>query len=150
MNKKLTDKTKTNKKNIGGLPQIPRILSQINNYSSRLEWESACWQKILRSQELLQLLITSHECRNLVRRAAALDRLIAGRSYRQIGAELWLSPQTISGIKKALKEKNYRSYLERSKNERKKREYSSSPIPFKSRPCGRPHRTKYGTIYLPY
>ena len=148
MNKKSINKT--NRKNIGALPQISGILPPINNYSSRLEWESACWQKILKSKELLRLLITSHERRNLVMRVAALNRLIAGRSYRQIGEELWLSPQTISGIKKALKEKSYRSYLERSKKERKKREYSSIPAPFKPRPRGRPHRTKYGTIYMPY
>lgn len=141
--KSINKTDKRRKKEAGNFPQI-------SDYSSRLEWESIYWQKILKSKELLQLLITSHERHGLVMRAAALDRLIAGRSYRQIGAELWLSPQTISGIKKALKEKSYRSYLERSKKERKKKKYSSSPTPFKSRPYGRPHRTKYGAIYLPY
>jgi hypothetical protein len=99
---------------------------------------------------LLQLLLTSHERRDLVRRAAALEGLVSGKSYRQIGEELWLSPQTINVVKKAINENNYRSYLERSKTERKKRKYSFHPIPSKSRPRGRPHRAKYGTIYLPY
>jgi len=113
------------------------------------ERETACWHKILKSEELLQLLITSYERHNLVMRVAALEGLAAGKSYRQIGRELWLSPQTISGIKKALREKNYRSYLERSKKERKKKKYSFSAASAKSRPSGTPRRTKYGTIYLP-
>lgn len=126
------------------------VMPLIGGYSSRTEWETACWQKILQSKELLRLLVTSHERHNLVMRAAALDRLIAGKNYKQIGEELWLSPQTISSIKKALKEKNYRSYLERSKKERKKKKYSSHPLYVKARPHGRPHRTKYGTIYMPF
>ena len=128
------------------------VIPPIHNYSSRQEWEAVCWQKILKSKELLQLLVTSHERHNLVRRAAALDRLISGKSYRKIGNELWLSPQTISGIKKAINERAYHSYLERSQKERKKRKYSSDPISTKLRamPRGRPRRTKYGTIYMPY
>lgn len=125
-------------------------MPSVNKYPSRKEWEAACWQKILESKELLQLLITSHERRNIVRRVAALEGLTSGKSYRQIGEELWLSPQTVSGIKKALSEKNYRSYLERSKKERKRKKYSFNPTPSKSRPRGRPQRTKYGTIYMPY
>jgi len=124
----------------------------INNYHSRQEWETACWRKILESKELLSLLITSHERRDLVNRAAAIDRIISGKSYQEIGNELWLSPQTISVIKKAINEKAYRSYLERSHKERKKKKYSSGPVSTKSRtrPRGKPHRTKYGTIYIPY
>jgi len=121
----------------------------VSDYSSRPEWEAAYWQKILQSKELFRLLVSSHERHNLVMRAAALDRLIACKSYKQIGEELWLSPQTISGIKKILKEKSYRSYLERSKKERKKKIYSFNSLPAKTRPHGKSYRTKYGTIYLP-
>jgi len=119
------------------------------DHPSSKEWEAACWQKILESKELPQLLITAHERHDLVMRAAALDMLIAGKSYRQIGEELYLSPQTISGIKKAVSEKSYRSYLERSKKERKRRKYSLDSAPVKTRRRGTPRRTKYGTIYLP-
>ncbi|MFH1161816.1 MAG: hypothetical protein V1696_00870 [Candidatus Jorgensenbacteria bacterium] len=150
MNKKVADKTNEMKKEKNG------VMPLVSDYSSRTEWETACWRKLLQSKELLRLLVTSHERHNLVMRAAALDRLIAGKSYKQIGRELWLSPQTISGIKKALKEKSYQSYqsyqsyLERSKKERKKRKYSFNSLPAKARSRGRPHRTKYGTIYLPF
>lgn len=134
----------------GGARKKTGVMPQLSAYSSRTEWETDCWQKILQSKELLRLLVTSHERHDLVMRAAALDRLITGKSYSQIGEELWLSPQTISSIKKSLKEKNYRSYLERSKKERKKRKYSFQVSPAKARPRGRPQRTKYGTVYLPF
>ena len=98
---------------------------------------------------MLGTLTTSRERRNLVLRAAAMDRLITGKSYRQIGKELWLSPQTISGIKKAMRENGYRSYLERSKKERKKRSYGLTPKSFATRPRGRTIRTKYGTMRVP-
>jgi Trp operon repressor len=127
-------------------------IPSINNYHSRQEWETACWRKILESKELLSLLITSHERRDLVNRAAAIDRIISGKSYQEIGEELWLSPQTISVIKKAISERAYRSYLERSHKERRKKKYSPNSIPTRSkaRLRGRPQRTKYGTIYMPY
>ncbi|MDP2696474.1 MAG: Trp family transcriptional regulator [bacterium] len=108
-------------------------LPPIKNYSSRSEWELACWQKIIASPKLLRLLVTARERHNLVMRAATIDRLITGKSYTQIGEELWLSPQTISGVKKALKEKGYRSYFERGKKERKKRVYNSWSKSKKSR-----------------
>lgn len=120
----------------------------IDNYSSRQEWETVCWQKIIGSKELLQLLITSHERHDIVMRAAAINSLSLGKSYNQIGEELWLSPQTISGIKKSVSERSYRSYLERSKKERKKKVYSSSIKTRRPRPSGIPRRTKYGTLYM--
>ena len=142
MNKKAAGKIDTKKK-IGLLPPL-------GNYPSRAEWEAACWREILASKALLQLLITSHERHDIIMRAAILEGLAAGKSYRRIGEEMWVSPQTISAVKKALREKNYRSYLERSKKERIKRKYSASTISNKPKRRGRPIRTKYGTIYMPY
>jgi Trp operon repressor len=145
MNEKQTSAVK---KNINNKTSV--IIPSIDDYSSRQEWEEASWRKILKSKELLQLLITSHERYDLIMRAAALKGLTSGKSYRQVSKELFLSLQTISGVKKAMVENNYRSYLERSKKERKKKKYSIGPISSKPRHHGRPHRTKYGTIYLPY
>jgi len=125
------------------------IMPPISDYPSREEWESACWRKMLESKELLRLLITSHESHDLVMRAVALQGLASGKSYREIGKELFISTQTVSGIKKALSQKTYRSYLERSKKERKKRKYSSDFSRSKPKRRGWPRRTKYGTIYLP-
>lgn len=126
------------------------IMPLLSKYPSRKEWEIACWRKIAKSKELLQLLVTSHERHDLVLRAVATEGLISGKSYREIGRETWLSSQTISGIKKALTGKEYRSYMERSKQERKAKKYDST---FFSTPSeklrGRLQRTKYGTIRMP-
>ena len=132
------------KKQLVGLPAI-------NRYSSRKDWEDACWRKILRSKELLELLITFHERHDLVMRAATLKELVSGKGPRQISRELFVSLQTIGVLKKAMAENNYKSYLERSKKERKKKIYSIDRRPIcRKWPEGRPKRTKYGTIYMPY
>ena len=125
------------------------IFQSINNFNSRKEWQSACWKKILKSESLLTLLTTPHERNDLVMRAAVMSGINSGKSYRKISEELWVSSQTISVIKKAVNEKAYRSYLGR--NERKKKEYSVDHRPVHRKwPEGRPRRTKYGTIYMPY
>ena len=104
---------------------------------------------MIESKLVLDLLITSSERHDLILRAAAVDRISSGVSYRKIGEELWVSPQTISGIKKALKENNYRSYLDRSKTERKKKKYSPRfSSGHKPRPSGKRMRTKYGSVYI--
>ena len=77
-----------------------------------------------------------------------MERINSRKKYREIAEELWLSPQTISSIKKAVSENSYRSYRERGKTERKKKAYSHDKISRK-KPYGRPVHTKYGTVYLP-
>ena len=124
-------------------------LPDVNLFASRKEWEEACWRKLLQSKKWLHRIITPYERHNIIMRAAAAHRLNKGASYNDIGKELWLSPQTISGIKKALAENNYKSYLERSKRERKKKIYSYSAEPRRSRPRGTRRRTKYGVLYVP-
>jgi len=121
-------------------------LPPVNCYTSRKEWERACWQKILKFKTL-ESLVTSYERRNLVMRAAVMERINTGKKYRQIAEELWLSPQTISSMKKALSESRYRSYRERGKKERTRRVYTPLAAP-RRRPSGRPVRTKYGIVYL--
>jgi len=123
-------------------------LPPVHSYPSRKEWERACWRKLLKSKNLIALLVTNNERRNLVMRAAVTERINAGKRYRQIAEELWLSPQTISSIRKALRENTYRSYRERGKTERKKRVYSPDTVSRKKL-HGRPVRTKYGIVYLP-
>ncbi len=124
-------------------------LPPVNQYPSRKEWEKLCWQKILNSGDFLVSLITSYERHNFVLRAAVMDRIRSGKSYRQIGEELWLSSQTISVIKKAINSDGYQSYRQRGKTERRKTKYSSFSRPLKIKHQGRPVRTKYGTVYIP-
>jgi hypothetical protein len=110
--------------------------------------ETKYWRKLLNSPKLLNLLVSTKERRNLAIRAAALEQIISGKSYRKICESLFLSPQTVSGIKKALKEKRYKSYLERSKIERKTKE-STFPTYRVPRERGLSFRTKYGRVRIP-
>lgn len=123
------------------------ILPPIGNFTSRREWENAAWRKVVKSRKLMQLLLTPHERHDLVMRAASLEALASGKRHRQISRELFVSLQTINAVKKAMNENGYRSYLDRSKTERKKRDMS--PISSAPRRSGTPHRTKYGVVYLP-
>ena len=122
------------------------IIVAANQYSSRKEWERACWKRISESRELLELFTTFNERHNLVMRAAVADRMNSGKKFVQIVEELQLSPQTVSSIKKALQENGYRSYRERAKTERKKKMYSSHPS--KKKPYRYYRRTKYGKVYM--
>jgi len=124
-------------------------MSPVSRYRTRAEWENACWRKISKSENLLKILVTAHERHNLVLRAAVMDRISSGKSYRRIADELWLSSQTVSSIKKAMGGKSYRSYRERSKTERKKRQYSRDTFRTEKKFRGRPVRTKYGIVYVP-
>ena len=126
------------------------LLPSMNNYRSRKEWEDACWKKIIKSEKLMDLFITSYERHKAIMRIAIMDRVFAGKSYNKIAQELYVSPQTISVIKKGIDEKSYRSYLERSKTERKKKKYSLSPIPDKPKRRGRIIRSKFGTFQAPF
>jgi len=127
-------------------------LSSAKNYSSCKEWKDAYWKKILKSEKLLNRLITANEKRDLIIRAAVTEKLLAGESYLNISKELWVSSQTISGIKKALN-KEYKSYQERNKIGGKK-VYSPGP---KRKPkfkhagdIGFYRRTKYGKVWIPF
>ncbi|MBI4085962.1 MAG: hypothetical protein HY433_01815 [Candidatus Liptonbacteria bacterium] len=138
-----------------------RGIPLLASFSSRSAWEENVWRTLIakftilrepkKLSTALELLITAKERSLLLRRAAAIDRILAGTSYRKIGEELWLTHQTISGIKKALNEKKYRSYYERGKTERKKRIYSPGPQSSRNGRgfSGRRVRTKYGTFTIP-
>ena len=126
------------------------ILPLLKNCSSRKEWEEISWLKILKSKKLLQTLVTSYERHIFVIRAATMEGLMAGKRQRELSRELFVSLQTINAVKKAMAENNYLSYLQRSKKERKKKEYSTSSFGAITKRKGRPKRTKYGIVYMPY
>lgn len=124
-------------------------LPPIYYFASRREWERACWKKIVGTETLFDVLVASYERHNFVMRAAVIDRVRTGMSYRQIAKELWLSLQTIRSIKKAMGAGTYRSYRERGKTERKKKVYSRDSAGRKQKMRGRHMRTKYGVVTLP-
>jgi len=64
-------------------------------------------------KSVLEKLISQDEKTMMLRRLTAVALIKSGKSYREIGEILWLSPNTISTIKKNLlgSHKNYKSYL---------------------------------------
>ena len=129
--------------------RAPVSLPAVSQYASRAVWEKACWEQLLYSPAQLTHILTPYERRNLILRAVAEHRLLQGVSYGDIGKELWLSPQTISVIKKGMRERGYRSYAERGKTERKKKVFHSSVSgPRRKIRIGTPKRTKYGIRYI--
>lgn len=135
-------------KNTAGKKQTR--LPLLKDCSSRKEWEEISWKKILKSKKLLRTLVTAYERHILVIRAATMEGLIAGKGQRELSRELFVSLQTINAVKKAMTENNYRSYLQRSKKERKKKEYSTNSFGAITKRRGRPKRTKYGIVHMPY
>ncbi len=133
-------------------PELIPLVGPINN---RIAWRAKAWQGMigylagLDQQELsvaLQILISSRERTNMVKRAAVVDWLAAGMSYRQMNSELGVALQTIRSIKRALKDKKYQSYSERSKTERKKGFPRVDIATSRQDSMRRERKTKYGTF----
>ena len=88
---------------------------------SRKEWEALLWEQLVsrlaesKSAELkknLDILISEDERRNILIRAAIIALISEGKSYKEISALLWVSPATISVIKKNIFGKfgSYKNY----------------------------------------
>ncbi|MEK7192063.1 MAG: Trp family transcriptional regulator [Patescibacteria group bacterium] len=86
-------------------------------------WMESLWQEIINkiSQEkskeivgqILEKLISESEKKTILKRLGVLALIKSGKSYKEISEILWLSPNTISTIKKNVFDtnKNYKSYL---------------------------------------
>lgn len=126
---------------------IVATIPPISKYNSRKEWESECWKNVVKDIALLQSFITSYERHNIIMRVAVFQMISSGKSYKEIGKELWISPQTISGIVKSIKGNKYESYREQNKGKQVKNRVLSIPIcPIKKRRV----RSKFGTTYVSY
>lgn len=81
-------------------------------FKSKKEWEAHIWTKLAsrfseagsasKIERSLDMLLTAYEKRQIINRAAAISLLKQGMSYREIGRILWLSPTTISAIRKSV------------------------------------------------
>lgn len=75
--------------------------------------------------ELLDKLLSSNEKILISKRLAAVALIKGGKSYREIGKILWISPGTVSAIKKSIylpaSYKSSRYYYGRNKSEKIKR-----------------------------
>jgi len=137
------------KKNLSKVKNISLILPSLNEYASRKEWESECWKLVTKNEPSLRLFVTPYERRNIIVRIAVFQRVCSGISYKEIGKELWASPQTISGIVKLIDEEEYQSYFKRNKNKPKKKNNTSFFVS-RERSRKRRVRTKFGTTYVSF
>ena len=101
-------------------------IPSIENFKSRRKWEGVVWKKIVGGladmesergiEQILDRLMTFYEKQQIIKRASAISLLRQGKTYREIGELLWLSPQTISAIKKSTQtQTNHISYRTRNK-----------------------------------
>ncbi len=90
-----------------------------SKFKSKKDWLAASWQRLLKDiknpglSAALDSLLSPYEKSIIVNRLAAVSLIKKGRTYQQIGEELWLSPTTIRCIKKVLEDnapKEYQSY----------------------------------------
>ncbi|MEK7547052.1 MAG: Trp family transcriptional regulator [Patescibacteria group bacterium] len=98
-------------------------------------WEENVWSKFLDNiekasskkeiAELLDNLLSSNEKILISKRLAAMALIKNGKSYREIGKILWISPGTVSALKKsvylAANYKSNRYYAGKNRNEKIKR-----------------------------
>jgi uncharacterized protein YerC len=76
------------------------------------EWQEVLWSGVLDGlsrikskeelKEVVESLLTEDEKKMILRRLAAAALIRQGKPYREIGEILWISPATISAIKKGL------------------------------------------------
>ena len=110
-----------------------KTIPSVNKFKSRREWEANVWSKLIggftrisspqEMEKSLNLLLTSHEKTQMIKRASAISLLKQGKSYREIGELLWLSPTTVNAIRKSLRrKKGYVSdYMHNKKPEKKQK-----------------------------
>ncbi len=88
----------------------------ISKFKSRKEWSAAVWQKLLKDinnpslSAALDSLLSAHEKQIIINRFAAVSLIKEGKTYRQIGEELWLSPITVRAVKKVLANNSLQEY----------------------------------------
>ncbi|MDO8664414.1 MAG: Trp family transcriptional regulator [Candidatus Liptonbacteria bacterium] len=98
------------------------------------KWEADIWRRFLNDIEkadsksaiakLFDNLLSANEKALISKRLAAMALIKSGKSYKEIGRILWISPSTVSAIKKsvhqAINYKSNRYYAGNSKNEKRK------------------------------
>ncbi|MDP3052826.1 MAG: Trp family transcriptional regulator [bacterium] len=107
-------------------------MKKISEFKSRKEWEDFLWSKFLENAErarsekqlknFLDNLLSANEKKLIIKRLTALAMIKAGKSYKEIEEILWISPSTISALKKSIeKQSGYQSnryYAKKSKSEK--------------------------------
>src|SRR3989344_6201734 len=103
-------------------------MEKIDKFKSRNDWFIHAWLKFLKdiknpdAADALNSLLSSREKIMIINRMAAMVLIREGKTYRQIGEELWVSPTTVRSLKRTLENnlKEYQSYrLLRNKRNKK-------------------------------
>lgn len=119
----------------------------INSFETREEWTNYVWKKLLENINnskvagILDLLLSRYEKKMIVNRIIALSLIKKGKSYKEIGEELWLSPNTIRSLRLIFNDKSIKEYKGykfrmnektklREKNENRRLKYYPEPSPF--------------------
>lgn len=114
-------------------------MSKIEEFQKkhRTEWQGILWDKFLekiaeaKTKKEIGLILdgffSDYEKQNVTKRLAAIALIRKGKSYKEIGEILWLSPATISALKKNMIAGSG-AYKSQRKFPRTKRVYSSVPI----------------------
>src|SRR3990167_831430 len=112
----------------------------VNKFKSRKEWKVYVWKKITEGlaktnsvpeiERSLDMLLTAHEKEQMIKRVAAISFIKQGKSYREIGRILWLSPTTINAIRKSIRmKKGYISdYMHNKKPEKKQKRLTKKEL----------------------
>jgi uncharacterized protein YerC len=98
--------------------------------------EKLIWQKLLEefsatkspkeAEQLLNILMTAQERETIARRLGVISLIKKGFSYKRISEKLWVSPVTISTIKKSiLGNSGYKSYHWIKKDNSKKSKFNN-------------------------
>jgi DNA-binding CsgD family transcriptional regulator len=103
------------------------------------------WSKLLKDiknpelETLLNALLSQYEKDIITNRLIAISLIKQGKTYKEIGEELWLSSSTIRSLKRILENKSakeYQTYRQLKKmakekiEKNRKKEYIPEPSPF--------------------
>ena len=101
-------------------------MESFSNFKSRKEWEEFIWQKFTERlkntktseqlKEILESVLGSREKNFMIKRLIAIALISQNKTYREIGEIIWLSPNTISSVKKNLFRKSIYSGYKKSDN----------------------------------
>lgn len=118
-----------------------KFMEKIFKFKSKKEWGESAWLNFLKDikktksekelKELLNILISAKEKNFITRRLMAVYLIKQGKSYREIGNILWISPTTISAIKRSvLKKSNYQARLPAIKFDKNRKKSEKFEIDF--------------------
>jgi|SRR3989344_3896816 len=107
------------------------LLPDLEKGQARKEWEEKSWKVLVKRlatlserelDRVLKIIVSPQEQSRIVRRAGVLKMLGGRKSYSAVGEAFWISPQTISALRKSIRENAYKSrWMRDSRKDRARR-----------------------------